>query len=65
MKKRVILVYDCPFDKCDKLWVYHGLLEHGYEVIDVGAMQLDPEDDFPDYVREAVGRWRELPVFLV
>lgn len=32
MKKRVILVYDCPLDKCDKLWVYHGLLEHGYEV---------------------------------
>lgn len=32
MKKRVILVYDCPFGKCDKLWVYHGLLEHGYEV---------------------------------
>lgn len=32
MKKRIILVYDCPFKRCDKRWVYHGLVEAGYEV---------------------------------
>lgn len=32
MKRRVILVYDCPLKRCDKLWVYNGLKEAGYEV---------------------------------
>lgn len=32
MKKRILLIYDCPMKQCDKLWVYHGLLEHGYDV---------------------------------
>lgn len=25
MKKNFILLYDCPIDKCDKIWLYNGL----------------------------------------
>lgn len=32
MKRRIVLVYDCPFKSCDKLWAYYGLIEAGHEV---------------------------------
>lgn len=30
--KKIILLYDCPLKKCDKLWVYEGLKKSGYKV---------------------------------
>ena len=33
---KFVLLYDCPFDKCDKLWLYKGLTNFGdVKVIDV------------------------------
>lgn len=37
------------------------LTQLGHQVIDVGATQLWSEDDFPDYVWEAVKAWRQNP----
>lgn len=36
-----------------KAYLLSHLLEHGHEVVDVGAHTLDPEDDYPPYCIEA------------
>lgn len=32
VKSKVYVIYDCPRDKCDKMWVANGLKDKGYDV---------------------------------
>lgn len=47
------------FELKEKLFPF--VHELGYDVVDMGAFELDPTDDYPDYVRRAAGAVNENP----